>query len=166
SSTHTAPTVIYALSLHDALPISTSSSSASRSLPPTAWSLRRAASSTSTDACGHQCLYGSALPYHGGGARGEVAQAGRGPGQDGRDTSRGRDRQGRDGSGGARGRRAAAGRRRRGPDRGRRERGGGDRLAWRCRRCRASRRGAGNPFGKRETGSGKRGDGDGARSGS
>src|SRR2546429_71710 len=95
----------------------TSSSSASRSLPPTAWSLRRAASSTSTDACGHQCLYGSALPYHGGGARGEVAQAGRGPGQDGRDTGRGRDRQGRDGSGGARGRRAAAGRRRRGPDR-------------------------------------------------
>src|SRR3989449_2615546 len=50
----------------------TSSSSASRSLPPTAWWLRRAASFTSTDACGHQCLYGSALPYHGGGARGEV----------------------------------------------------------------------------------------------
>src|SRR2546427_4153952 len=71
----------------------TSSSSASRSLPLTAWSLRRAASSTSTDACGHQCLYGSALPYHGGGARGEVAQAGRGPGEDGRDTGRDRDRQ-------------------------------------------------------------------------
>src|SRR3989454_8876409 len=52
----------------------TSSSSASRSLPPTAWSLRRAASSTSTDACGHQCLYGSALPYHGGGARGERSE--------------------------------------------------------------------------------------------
>src|SRR3989442_9057400 len=107
----------------------TSSSSASRSLPPTAWWLRRAASFTSTDACGQQCLYGSALPYHGGGARGEVAQARRGPGEDRRDTGRGRDRQGRDGSGGARGRRAAAGRRRRGPDRGGRERGGGDRFA-------------------------------------
>src|SRR5881628_8505 len=140
--------------------LTTSSSSASRSLPPTAWWPRRAASFTSTDARGHQCLYGSALPYHGGGARGEVAQAGRGPGENGRDAGRGRDRQGRDGSGGARGRRAAAGRRRRGPDRCGRERGGGDRRArrdsWSSGRG-VGRRNAGG--GRREAGGGRCGRG-------
>src|SRR3989454_500824 len=134
--------------------------SSSRSPPPTAWSRRHAASSTSTDR-GHQRLYGSALPDDGGGARGEMAQTRRGPGEGGRDAGRGRDRQGRDGSGGARGRRAAPGGRPRGPNRCGRERGGGDRLAWRGRRCRASCRGPGDPFGKGGTGNGKRGDGDG-----
>src|SRR3989442_757061 len=137
----------------------TSSSSGSRRPPPTAWARVYAASSTSTDR-GHQRLYGSALPDDGGGAGGEMAQTRRGPGEGGRDAGRGRDRQGRDGFGGARGRRAAPGGRPRGPNRCGRERGGGDRVAWPGRRCLATWRGPPAPFGKRETGNGKRGDGD------
>src|SRR5205085_662826 len=110
----------------------TSSSSASRSPLPSAWSPRRAACSTSTDR-GHQRLYGSALPHHGGRARSQVAQAGRRRREDGRDAGRGRDRQGGDGPGRARGRRAAAGGGGRGADGTGGERGGRHRGAGRER---------------------------------
>src|SRR5205085_2664825 len=133
----------------------TSSSSASRSPLPSAWSPRRAACSTSTDR-GHQRLYGSALPHHGGRARSQVAQAGRRRREDGRDAGRGRDRQGGDGPGRARGRRAAAGGGGRGADGTGGERGGRHRGAGRERQ-RSVGHSPACAGGKGETGNGKRG---------
>src|SRR5438093_9382566 len=73
--------------------LTTSSSSVSPSRAPTRWSRRRGACCTSTD-YGHPGLHGSALPHDGRGARGEVAQAGRGRREGRRHARRGGDGQG------------------------------------------------------------------------
>src|SRR3989442_375544 len=80
--------------------LTTSSSSVSPSRAPTRWSRRRGACCTSTD-YGHPGLHGSALPHDGRGARGEVAQAGRGRREGRRHARRGGDGQGDHGPGGA-----------------------------------------------------------------
>src|SRR5213080_4832405 len=110
--------------------LTTSSSSVSPSRAPTRWSRRRGACCTSTD-YGHPGLHGSALPHDGRGARGAVAQAGRGRREGRRDARRGGDGQGGHGPGGARRRRAAAGRGGRGADGAGGKRRRGDRGAGR-----------------------------------
>src|SRR3989441_6826659 len=110
--------------------LTTSSSSVSPNRAPTRWSRPRGTSFTSTDHA-HPSLHGSALPHDGGGARGEVAQTGRGRREGRRHARRGGDGQGGHGSGGARRRRAAAGRGGRGADGAGGERRRGDRRAGR-----------------------------------
>src|SRR2546426_12031056 len=132
--------------------LTTSSSSVSPNRAPTRWSRPRGTSFTSTDHA-HPSLHGSALPHDGGGARGEVAQTGRGRREGRRHARRGGDGQGGHGSGGARRRRAAAGRGGRGADGAGGERRRGDRGAGRGGRGRGPRgggraRGGSHPGGR------------------
>src|SRR3989441_7336681 len=144
--------------------LTTSSSSVSPNRAPTRWSRPRGTSFTSTDHA-HPSLHGSALPHDGGGARGEVAQTGRGRREGRRHARRGGDGQGGHGSGGARRRRAAAGRRGRGADGAGGERRGGDRGAGRGGRGAKPPPGAGAALGRRDAGGGRRGPPGGAGAG-